>query len=134
MTTTRTTTAALRISQHAVERYQQRVDTGASVAEARLALAHFVSAGRCRPTPRWWMRDHVRSGASVRFCYCASRSDACAVIVDGTVLTVLSRAMFAGTRRPTHIRAVPARLPPTAAERARWRWDGHTHDDLDEAA
>src|SRR4051812_32555160 len=98
----------LRISRHATERYQQRVDTGASDAEARLALASFVSTGRCRPTPRRWMRDYVRSGAGVRFCYCASRPEACAVIVEGTVVTVLCRAMFSSARRPYHLHSVGA--------------------------
>jgi hypothetical protein len=124
---------SLYISRHAIERYQQRVDPAASDAEARIALTGFVMTGRHRPTPRWWMRDHVRAGAGATFCYCATRPDACAIIVDYTVVTVVSRQMFA-SKRPTHLRSVSTGRPATASERARWRWDHQIPAELLEAA
>jgi hypothetical protein len=125
---------SLHISRHAIERYQQRVDPAVSDAEARIALTRFVMTGRHRPTPRWWMRDHVRAGAGVTFCYCANRADACAIIVDYTVVTVVSRQMFAASKRPTHLRPVSTCRPATASERARWRWDHQIPADLLDAA
>src|SRR5262245_34020538 len=123
-----------RISLHAVERYQQRVDPAASRVEARLALTRFVALGRHRPMPRWWMRDYVRRGPGVTFCYFAERPDVWAIITEHTVVTVVSRSMFRTARRHSHIRPVEETRPSTTAvERARWRWDGQV-DELDEAA
>jgi hypothetical protein len=124
----------LRLSRHAIERYRQRVDPAASDAAARVALIAFVMTGRHRPTPRWWMRDHVSAGAGVTFCYCATRPDACAIIAGSTVVTVVSRDMYAERERPTHLRSVSPGRPATASERARWRWNHQITPELLDAA
>ena len=121
--------SAPHISRHAIERYQQRVDPSASYLEAQLALTRFVTLGRHRPVPRWWMRGHVRTDPGVRFCYLSASPHLCAVLVEGVVVTVLTKSMFAASRRVSdHIRPAERvhRQPVNAADRARWRWNGET--------
>ena len=130
MTSSAVSKSSLHVSRHAIARYQQRVDPAASDTEARIALTRFVMTGRHRPTPRWWMRDQVYAGAGVTFCYCATRPDMCAIIVDCTVVTVVSRGMYAASERPTHLRSVSRGRPATASERARWHWDRQITADL----
>jgi hypothetical protein len=119
------------LTAHAVARYRERVDRGASLLEARLALAALVTRGRARTTPRHWMRDDVRAGPGVRFIYWSARPDVCAVARYGHVVTVLTRQLCRSSTRHSHLRAVPDRPPDlrlVATER--WRWDGS----IDEAA
>lgn len=114
------------ISQHAVSRYVERVDRGASRLEARLAISRLASLSRARPVPRHWMRRNgVQPQAGVLFLYPSERPDVCLVVREHTVLTVLTRAVCV-VRRPTHLRAIPRRRDTSVAEDAarRWRWDG----------
>jgi hypothetical protein len=93
--------------------------------EARLALTRFVALGRHRPTPRWWMRDSVRCTPGVSFCYYAGQPEACAIVVDSTVVTVVTRSMFAApsVARRRQLRVVQVDRRPAAEDRARWRWN-----------
>jgi hypothetical protein len=123
---------AAAVTLHAAERWTQRVDRGASIHEARLAVQRFIAFGRVRPTARHWMRGRVRQEPGTVFAYNAHRPDVCAVILDGVVVTILTRSLFAS--RPRHLALTPAAPQATSAlERARWRWSRNTAD-LDEAA
>jgi hypothetical protein len=124
--------AEARIAHHAVERWIERVDGTASLAEARMAVGRFVALGRARPTPRHWMRGLVRQEPGTVFVYNAERPRVCAVVVDGVVVTVLVRALFERTSR--HLTTVTHDgRRPSADERARWRWNREIPA-LDEAA
>jgi hypothetical protein len=117
----------LHISQHAVLRWQERVERDASWTAARLALGQFVSRGRIRPTPRHW--TDVDPSPGLRFLYCAERPNVCALVMGGTVITVLTRELSKKTaphsaralRAIDHGRRAPSRRRPV--ERA-WQWDG----------
>lgn len=123
---------AAAVALHAAERWMQRVDRGASLREANFALRRFVSLGRARPNPRHWMRGQVRQEPGTVFVYNAERPDVCAILIDGVVVTVLTRGLF--SQRPRHLAAAPSLpRPASAAERARWRWNGETVE-MDEAA
>jgi len=117
-----------RISSHAVTRYQERVDQGASRLEARLALQQLVAQGRVRPTPRHWMRDRFYQ-PGVCFIYWSGRPGVCALLVDDAVVTVKTRALCQGTPRPQHLTSLPR---PSWDEEPKWRWNGLI--DVDEAA
>ena len=112
---------------HAAERWVQRVDRGASVHEANLPVRRFVAMGRARPTSRHWMRGRVRPEPGTPFVYNACRPGLCAVVVDGLVVTILTRSLFAA--RPRHFAPVPTALGPIpAGERAKSRWSGEVVD------
>src|SRR5687767_4427885 len=118
------TTCPLRISDHAITRYRERVDRAASRLEARLALQRLASLGRVRAVPRHWMRRNgVEAQPGVTFIYCVHAAHVGLVVRDGVVLTILTRSLCA--RRSKHLRVVDRDRRPAAAEdRARWRWDG----------
>jgi hypothetical protein len=126
MTSTRTA-AGTRISAHAVARWAERVDPAAGPNEARLALAQLVSMGRARSTPRHW--TDARPAPGVTFIYWSQRPSVCAVVADGTVVTVLTRALCASTapRSAAFLRAVgaePVRRGRLVPAQKAWRWDG----------
>ena len=57
------------------------------------------------------MRDRVRITGGLRFVYWSERSDVCALVIDGAVVTVLTRALC----RPKVTRFVPS-VPQTQFE------------------
>lgn len=118
----------MRIAAHAVERWIQRVDGGASALEARLALEQFVALGRTRPVPRHWMRGQVRQEPGTRFIYNATHPGACAIFTDGVIVTVVTKDLFDAPRRHLRVAAVPPVAALPASERARWRWMGELPD------
>lgn len=128
ITTTHTDASVrVRLSAHAVQRWCERVDPGASQIEARLALGQLISRGRVRPTPRHWTSASAAPGLT--FVYWSQRSDVCALIVDGVVVTVLTRALCRGTAlhgtgalgaTRTDPMGSPRHMKPVSA----WRWDG----------
>src|ERR1051326_5684282 len=86
---TATPAIRVRLSAHAVRRWVERVDPGASQIEARFALGQLISNGRVRETPRHW--TDVDPVPGLTFVYWSQRPTVCALIVDGVVVTVLTR-------------------------------------------
>jgi hypothetical protein len=82
---------SLRISNHAVNRWRERVETSCRSDQAQ--------EGRSRPTPRRWMKE-VKPGPGLRFIYAADRPGVCVLARDGTAMTVLTRSLCRGGRRP----------------------------------
>jgi len=112
------------VTEHAVDRYLDRVDPAASRQEARAALHRILCLGRRRSRPRHWMRTE-RLEPDLSFVYWAGLPDVCLLVVDEAVVTVKTRKLFREEPR-RHLQA----LPPPPREERRWRWDGS----LDEAA
>jgi hypothetical protein len=125
--TPRTAIRAARLSSHAIDRWRERVDPQATVIEARLALAQLISRGQIRSTPRHW--TDVNPAPGLRFAYWSERPSVCALIVDGVVVTVLTRGVCRSTAPHSRaaLRAVgadPARRPRRMQPASPWRWDG----------
>jgi hypothetical protein len=109
-------TPAARISQHAITRYVERVDHGASRTEARVALMRLLALGKARSVPRHWMRrDGVKPQPGMLYVYPSERPGVCLLVRDGTVLTVITRALCSG-KRPRHLRVVRELPRPVAIE------------------
>jgi hypothetical protein len=114
------------LTDHAIERYRERVTPGCSRAEARSALERFVRRGRARPTPRHWMTS-TRAQPGVRFVYYAPEPRACAIVVGQVVVTVITAELvrrFPRSGKPGDRHARRERQEPQ-----RWRWDGHLGSD-----
>jgi hypothetical protein len=86
------------ITQHAIDRYITRVDPGASRDQARRAIARILTHGQSRSTPRHWMRQRVRLTPGLRFIYWADQSGVCAMVLDGAVITIVTRALYRRSR------------------------------------
>ncbi len=104
----------LTISNHAVQRYLERVAPTVSSTEAVRQIRSILASANSRSRPRWWTRvAGERPGC--RYLYSASRADICLVVRNGVVVTVFSRAVCAAWRasQPTvdrhsrHLRALP---------------------------
>jgi hypothetical protein len=78
----------IRISQHAIQRYQERVDASASVASAVGAMRQILTTGAARPRPRNWTTSRAEPG--MRWIYGADRQDICLVVRNNTIVTVLT--------------------------------------------
>lgn len=78
----------IRISQHAIQRYQERVDASSSVAIAVGAMRQILATGSARPRPRNWTTSRAEPG--MRWIYAADRPDICLVVRNSTVVTVLT--------------------------------------------
>lgn len=92
------------ITDHVVQRYRQRVDDSASPAGARLVLGRMISLGHTRSTPRHWMRD-VRKTPGLVFLYWAELPGVCGLVLDGALVTLLTRQLCKAER---HLHLVPA--------------------------
>ena len=79
------------LTAHAIGRWQERVDPHATKFDAARALSDLLAQGRRRPTPRRWTTAAPEPG--LIFVYAAARPGVCALVRDGTVITVLSRAL-----------------------------------------
>jgi hypothetical protein len=118
-----------RISQHAVQRYTDRVDRATSPAVARLRIAQILALGRWRPSPRHWMSGASRRPGT-RFVYWAELPSVCVIVVEGTAVTLVTRELTRGPRmRPPGSHAGAARsrrqrLQPVE----RWRWYGDAEE------
>jgi hypothetical protein len=115
----------LQLSWHGVQRWQQRVDPLASTAEARQALAEFVTQGHLRSTPRHWTAVDPQPGLA--FLYWVHRPDVCALVWDGTVVTVITRQLCGAdvVPRPRHLRVVSlgrSKRTGRVAVDSDWRW------------
>jgi len=118
------------ISSHAIARYRARAEPTISFEEARLRLGRFAAMGRHRSTARHWMRDSVRATPGLSFIYWSEMPDVCALVRDGTVVTVITRQMCFPVRRPNHLRLVPSDGPDLRRvdSGARWRWSGDVRE------
>jgi hypothetical protein len=124
---TATPATQVRLSAHAVQRWSERVDPGAAQIEARFALGQLISHGRVRATPRHW--TDVGADPGLTFVYWSHRPTVCALIVDGVVVTVLTRTLCRSTaaRSTAALRALgadPADCLPRIEPAPAWRWDG----------
>jgi len=84
------------ISQHAIERCRQRVGPQLSDAGAAVLLGRLAAEGRARPTPRRWMRGKVAQTPGLRFIYWSDLPDVCALAVQSTIVTVVTRSLYRG--------------------------------------
>lgn len=113
-----------RISQHAIDRYRQRVEP-VDAATAADRLADMAAASTRRPTPRQW--TEVAPTPGVLFLYPHGSSDVCLVMKNNTIITVFSRVIcmewrtrqLGGprrtVRRPPYRRPSPGTWPLEAA-------------------
>jgi hypothetical protein len=86
------------ISDHAVQRYRERVDPAATELNARLAMARIVTTGTVCPRPRRWTRvAGYRAGTS--YVYSAEAPGICVAVRDGMVRTIFSRRVCARWRQ-----------------------------------
>lgn len=104
------------ISNHAIQRFQERVAPSSSNRDALSQIRSILVSANRRSRPRWWTRvAGERPGC--RYLYSARRADVCLVVRDGVVVTVFSRSVCAAWRasqpatdRPVrHLRAAPDR-------------------------
>jgi hypothetical protein len=93
----------VRITNHAIERYRNRVDPRASHDEARLVLSRMISSGRARSTPRHWMR-HVSRTPGLVFLYWSDLPGVCGLVLNGALITILTREVCNAGKR--HLRLV----------------------------
>jgi hypothetical protein len=104
-----------KVSLHAAQRWQERVDPMCSALQSYHRLVHFLSHGRRRPTPRHWTRVDPHCGLS--FVYWAGAPDVCALVRQGTVITIVTRALFLGqSPAGRHMRHLPCRVCPGCKE------------------
>lgn len=104
----------LTISNHAVQRFQERVAPSISNREAVSQIRSILATANSRSRPRWWTRVAGES-PGCRYLYSANRADVCLVVREGVVVTVFSRSVCAAWRasqpaidRPVrHLRALP---------------------------
>lgn len=98
----------VRISKHAVQRYQERVDPAAPAGVAAGAIRQILSTGSARTQPRHWTTCRVEPG--MRFVYAANRADVCLVLRDSTVVTILTVQVCAAPRARSSWAPIPRRL------------------------
>jgi hypothetical protein len=97
----------LHVSAHAAERFRLRVSPRASLLECRLQLEEMATAGQLRSRPRHWTTVEPTTG--LRFLYWAELPHVCGLVLDGVIVTVLTRDVCRSTaavrrrdrRRPT---------------------------------
>jgi hypothetical protein len=102
----------VRITAHAIERWQQRVDPHASWLSAHLAIRKLLNTGRSRPNPRHWMRRPVDPGTT--FVYSASHPGVGVVVTNATAVTLVTRKLARTTpaRVAVHVGRRPRQTPP----------------------
>src|SRR4051812_20701539 len=83
----------IRITHHALLRWQQRVSPGASPAAAAADIERLVIQGRSRPTARAWMRGTAAAPGS-RFVYSAEFPGVAAILRSDAVLTIITKDLF----------------------------------------
>ena len=87
------------ISNHAIERYQQRVNPAASRQEALDAIRSIVSKATTRSRPRHWMRV-AATAPGTRYLYSAATPHVGLVKANGVIVTVHSRRVCAAWATP----------------------------------
>jgi hypothetical protein len=98
------------VSQHAVERYQLRVErTTRAIAAA--TIEDSLRDARSRPTPRHWMRTRAH-GSGTTFAYSPRAPHIGFVVVKKCVVTVVTRELCRRSHPPC-----PSRRPARDHER-----------------
>ncbi len=87
-------TDRFQISEHATNRFIQRVAPKIPDSSAVKIFQCLVTQGRTRATPRWWMKHKITITPGMRFLYWAHLPDVCAIVRNGTVVTVMTKSMF----------------------------------------
>ena len=109
------------ITKHAIERYQQRVDTGASTREAAIAISEILDRAAVSSRPRHWSRV-VAQAPGTRYLYAADRPGVCLVVAGAAVVTVYSRPVCAAWRRDMASWGRPRSSRPRLPEMLRFDW------------
>ena len=88
------------VTEHSVKRCQERIAPSLTCNETRALLQAMVSKGRSRATPRRWTKGNVLPTPGLRFVYWSGLPDVCGLVVNHTLMTVVTRPI--GRRqRPT---------------------------------
>jgi hypothetical protein len=88
-----------------------------------------ASLAKARPVPRHWMRGDVEPSPGLVFLIWSRQPDVCLLMRDGVVVTVITRAMCSSAPK-RHLAAVAGQgRRPTAADVARWRWNGEIDEE-----
>ncbi|HEV1997979.1 MAG TPA: hypothetical protein VGR61_07620 [Candidatus Dormibacteraeota bacterium] len=100
----------VRITSHALDRFQERMSPDASRQMALGAMRELLAYALVRTTPRWWTSGRAEPGT--RFVYSDLDPDVCLVVNGDAVVTVLTRdlclpAPLKLVRRPTRSRPRP---------------------------
>src|SRR4051794_15771008 len=111
------------VTNHAIERWQQRVDHHASTRSAYLAIERMLRAGRWRATPRHWMSE-TRPAPGTMFVYWDRCPGIAVIVIDGVAVTVLTRDLCRRRREPRLSCARPRRHRIRLGSAESWRWDG----------
>jgi hypothetical protein len=87
------TAAVVFVTAHAITRYQERVEPGASRQEALRAIREILQHACSRSRPRLWTKVKTRPG--YRYLYSADHPGVCLVVRGRAVVTVFSRSSCA---------------------------------------
>jgi hypothetical protein len=98
----------IRITAHAIERWQGRVDPASTWLAAHLAIRKLLNTGRSRPTPRHWMRRPVEPGTT--YVFNAFSPGVCVIVADETAVRIITREL---------VRSTPARPARSGGQRTR---------------
>jgi hypothetical protein len=108
----------VRITTHALDRFQERMSPGATRQQAFYAISDLLTYGIVRTTPRWWTT--ARAEVGTRFVYSDLDSDVCLVLKEDVVATVLTRDLCQPPRLTLAPRPTRSRPRPRVYNR---RWD-----------
>lgn len=86
-----------RITQHAIQRFIERVDHSASPIEAAGRIHAMLDHGKTRPTARRWTGSRSTPGTTL--VYSADEPEACLLTTREAVVTVMSRDLCAASWR-----------------------------------
>ena len=99
-------TSPISITSHAIERCRQRVAPALNFVQTQTLLTTMVAQGRVRPTPRKWTRKNTSPRPGLRFVYWSELPDVCGLVVNRTLVTVLTRrtckSLRLGNDRQSH--------------------------------
>lgn len=109
------------ITRHAVDRYIERVERTASASLAHQRISNILLGGRCRSTPRHWMRGQAHITPGLRFVYWTGQPDVCLLVLDGAVVTVLTRRLSRRWRREAGVEPGSVAPPIYAVDASRAR-------------
>jgi hypothetical protein len=102
---------SLLVPDHAVLRFQERVDSAASAVEARMAIQQIARLGKASSRPRHWMCD-TRSEPGTVYIYWHQRPGVALLVRDGCVVTVYTRKLTRGARQRRRERSREGRIQP----------------------